>query len=73
MSALTLSPRALGGELSGKPAFPRFDHDAGRLAAHDRAFVRDMANALICGGEPSERQGAWLRALFAKLKREAGQ
>jgi len=33
----------------------------------------DMVARLIRGGEPTERQGAWLGALFAKLKRAARQ
>ena len=39
-----------------------------RLADHERRFVRDMAARLVCGGEPTERQAAWLRAIYAKLR-----
>jgi hypothetical protein len=48
-------------------------HDDGRLEDHERAFVHDMAARLACGGEPSKRQGAWLRALYAKLCRAGGR
>jgi hypothetical protein len=48
-------------------------HDNGRLKPHERDFVRDMADRLVCDGEPTERQGAWLRALYAKLRRECGR
>lgn len=44
------------------------DHDDDRLNAKERGFVADMASRLVCGGEPSERQAAWLRAIYAKLK-----
>jgi len=47
------------------------DHERGRLADHERKFIRDMAARLVCGGEPTERQGAWLRALYAKLRAAA--
>jgi hypothetical protein len=44
------------------------DHDDGRLKEHERKFAADMAARLIHGGQPTERQGAWLRALYAKLR-----
>jgi hypothetical protein len=44
------------------------DTERGRLADHERRFVRDMAARLVCGGSPTERQGAWLRALYAKVR-----
>src|SRR5215207_5703864 len=31
----------------------------GQLADHERKFVWDMCGRLVCGGEPTERQGAW--------------
>ena len=45
------------------------DHDDDRLNEKESSFVSDMASRLICGGEPSERQAAWLRSIYAKLKR----
>lgn len=45
------------------------DHDDDRLSAKERSFVCDMASRLVCGGEPSERQAAWLRSIYARLKR----
>ncbi len=44
------------------------ENERGRLAAHERKFISDMAARLVCGGEPTERQGAWLRALYARLR-----
>jgi hypothetical protein len=44
-------------------------HDRGQLKQHERQFVNDMAARLVCGGEPTERQASWLRALYARLKR----
>ena len=44
-------------------------NDGGRLQPHERAFVVDIAARLVCGGRPTERQGAWLRTLYAKLNR----
>lgn len=38
------------------------------LSEKERSFVRDMANRLILGAKPTEKQAAWLRAIFAKLK-----
>ena len=46
------------------------DHDDERLNVKERSFVCDMASRLVCGGEPSERQAAWLRAIYAKLQRD---
>lgn len=43
------------------------DNDKGRLAVHERDFVRDMASRLVLNGQPSEKQAAWLRRLYAKL------
>ena len=47
------------------------ENERGHLAAHERKFVQDMAARLVCGGTPTEKQGAWLRALYAKLKAAA--
>ena len=45
------------------------DHDDGRLAAKERRFVKDMVARLICDGRPSEKQAAWLRAIYATLQK----
>ena len=43
-------------------------HDGGRLPPHERAFSQaSMARRLVLRGEPSEKQGAWLRRLYARL------
>ena len=42
-------------------------HDRGRLQPHEREFAQDMARRLVLRGEPSEKQGAWPRRLYAKL------
>ena len=44
------------------------DHDDNRLGAREREFVSDMADRLICGGEPTEKQAAWLRSIYAILR-----
>jgi hypothetical protein len=44
------------------------DNGRGRLTAKEFLFCRDMALRLILGGEPTERQAAWLRSIYAKLK-----
>lgn len=44
------------------------DHDGGRLNETEARFVAQMADRLLFGGAPSERQAAWLRSIFAKLK-----
>jgi hypothetical protein len=48
--------------------------DYGRpvLTAKEMAFVRDMTARLVFGGEPTERQAEWLRAIFAKVRRKTG-
>ncbi len=48
-------------------------NDAGRLKPHERTFITDMASRLVLNGEPTEKQAAWLRALYRKLRRRAGQ
>lgn len=40
---------------------------AARLTDRERAFVENVALWISSGGEPSERQGAWLRAIRARL------
>jgi hypothetical protein len=44
------------------------DHDGGRLNSAERKFVVDMANRLVLGGEPTEKQADWLRAIYARLR-----
>ena len=46
-------------------------HDNGRLSPKAREFVRDMSHRLVCGGTPTEKQAAWLRAIYAKLRSTA--
>src|SRR4051812_42530203 len=48
-------------------------HDEGHLKQHERDFVDDMADYLVCDGEPTEKQANWLRALYRKLRREGGR
>ena len=43
------------------------DNDRGRLNPKERQFVNDMCGRLIHGGEPTERQGSWLRAIYSRL------
>jgi len=43
-------------------------HDGGRLTAKERRFVRDMAARLVLDGSPSDKQAAWLRAIYANLR-----
>jgi len=47
------------------------DNDRGALNPKEREFVRDLAPRLVCDGEPSEKQAAWLRAIYAKLRKVA--
>lgn len=39
----------------------------GRLNEREFEFVREMTARLVCGGEPTEKQAAWLRAIYARL------
>jgi hypothetical protein len=43
------------------------DNDKGRLTPKERSFVRDMTFRLVNGGQPTERQAGWLRAIYAKV------
>lgn len=43
-----------------------------RLSLKEFVFVCDMADRLILDAEPTERQAAWLRAIYAKLRKGAG-
>ncbi len=42
-----------------------------RLSLKEFLFVSDMAHRLVCDGEPTEKQAAWLRAIYAKLRKGA--
>lgn len=42
-----------------------------RLSLKEFVFVADMADRLILDAEPTEKQAAWLRAIYAKLKKVA--
>ena len=44
------------------------DHDHGRLRPKERTFILDMCGRLIFGGTPTEKQAAWLRAIYARLR-----
>lgn len=39
------------------------------LSLKEFCFVSDMADSLILGTDPSKKQAAWLRAIYAKLKK----
>lgn len=43
-------------------------HAVGRLSPKEAKFVVDMSNRLVLGGQPTPKQGEWLRAIYAKLK-----
>ena len=45
------------------------DIGASRLGARELEFVTNMSARLILGGAPTERQAAWLRAIYERLKR----
>lgn len=40
-----------------------------RLSLKEFMFVADMADRLILDAEPSEKQAAWLRSIYAKLRK----
>ncbi len=44
------------------------DYGAGRLSAKEAKFVSDMCRRTIFGDNPTEKQGNWLRSIYAKLK-----
>ena|SRR5215207_4936659 len=48
-------------------------NDAGRLKAHERDFITDMAHRLVLNGKPTEKQATWLRTIYARLHREGAQ
>jgi hypothetical protein len=39
------------------------------LSAREYEFVLDMCDRLIFGSEPSERQAAWLKSIYSRLRR----
>jgi len=49
------------------------EHDEGRLKQHERDFIDDMVDYMVCDGEPTEKQANWLRALYAKLRKGGGR
>jgi hypothetical protein len=44
------------------------DNDRGRLGSKERQFILDMAHRLVLGGQPTEKQGKWLRSIYASLR-----
>jgi hypothetical protein len=44
------------------------EHDGGRLTEAEARFVAQMADRLVFGGLPSERQASWLRSIYARLR-----
>jgi hypothetical protein len=56
---------------------PTWHEIACECAAHDdrlrdereRQFVRDMVRRTVRGGEPTEKQAHWLRAIYARVRR----
>lgn len=44
-------------------------HDRNRcLNPREAEFAADMCSRLVCGGQPTERQASWLRAIYAKVR-----
>lgn len=48
-------------------AFPEF------LKPKEENFLRDIGPRLIIGGNPTDKQATWLRAIYAKVKRMRAQ
>ena len=46
---------------------------ASRLSDRERVFVNDMVGRLVWNGTATEKQSAWLRAIYVRLRREVGQ
>ena len=44
-----------------------------RLSDRERVFVNDMTSRLMWNGTATEKQSAWLRAIYVRLRRETGQ
>lgn len=42
------------------------------LTEKEAAFLRDIGPRLVVGLEPSERQAAWIRDIYAKVAKAAG-
>jgi hypothetical protein len=40
-----------------------------RMKPYEQEFVHDMVFRTVHGGEPTEKQGAWLRALWIRSRR----
>jgi hypothetical protein len=40
-----------------------------RFLSREQEFIHDMVRRLVHGGEPTEKQGAWLRALFVRCRK----
>jgi hypothetical protein len=43
---------------------------SGRLREHEQRFVDDMVCWTVQGGEPTEKQAKWLRAIYARVRRQ---
>ena len=44
-----------------------------RLSYRERAFVQDMLGRLLWNGTATDKQSAWLRAIYIRLRKETGQ
>ena len=44
-----------------------------RLSERERIFVNDMVSRLTWNGTATEKQTAWLRAIYVRLRQEVGQ
>lgn len=44
-----------------------------RLSDREKTFVRDMVGRSMCGGGATEKQSAWLRAIFIRLRRSGNE
>ena len=42
---------------------------AERLRPNEQNFVRDMVRRTVHGGEPTEKQAAWLRSIYARCRK----
>jgi hypothetical protein len=69
--------RAAGGFGFHSIGEPSWHEIAQECAAHDnrlrdereRQFVHDMVRRTVRGGEPTEKQAKWLRAIYARVRR----
>ena len=46
---------------------------ASPLSDRERTFVHDMVGRLVWNGTATEKQSAWLRAIYVRLRRQVGQ